>query len=167
MIITKINGKEVKLKKTDVIKILSEGKREEVMGTLEVLMQVEELKKVKGYSDNCEFSYIKIEEDQPKIVYEQSLKKIKTIIENHGIPGKGHLDDYATRILKKLDSPAYAALMDNEDVAISYGKVRAHLHENKHEKKYEAHLHRLYEIICREEKSMELSKKRTQRLDIS
>jgi len=153
MISAIIGGKEVKMKKTDVIRIIAERDRELLLSALELMMQSEELKKVAGFADNCEFAYYRIQENQDKCVYEKALGDVQRVIENHGIPKKGHLNDYARILLSKLDSPEYASLLGDSLVAISYGKVRAHLRDHQHAEDYEAHLNHLNAVIKQAEKA--------------
>lgn len=162
MIKTTIDGKEVRIKKSEILKALTEGSRTEVVGALEILMGVEELKKVDKFYDHCEFTAHKIAENQKPMVYESYLQKIKIAIENHGIPQRGHLDDHASRLLRE---PAFAKYMEFGEKQIEILKkstdeakikeamiaesvyiVRTHYHEGQHSQDYEMHLNHLHQI---------------------
>ncbi len=147
MIETIINGMEVKIKKAIIIKILSEGTEIERVNVLKILKNIEELKKVKGFYDYCEYTSCRIAEGQKPVVYNYYLKKIKSAVENHGIPQRGHLDDHAKRLLADLESTRCEILKEDPRIIASAKVVRAHYHEGYHSGDYEKHLHCLHEII--------------------
>ena len=147
MLTATIDGQEVKMKKADVIRILYGEDKEKIIEALKSLEKVEELARVEKFRSDCEFAYRRMEENHDNMVYTAALKRIRTAVENHGIPRQGHLNDQAKRILSELDSPSYSHLLSSPKVRESYDLVESHFREYKHSKGYEMHLNHLFGVL--------------------
>lgn len=165
------NKHGVLMKKSEIVRRLSEKDAESIRTAIEHIQHNEELLRVKRFDDYCKFILQKIIEEsklptekarmQYRGAYNEYIKKVKVIIENHGVPRKGHLDDYATQIINLLESEKYRYLLDvYPAVRLSYVKVKNHAHEPKHSIDYERHLNHLNEILSHAEAERSLEARR-------
>ena len=157
MIKTFIQGKEVCMRKRDIVAALSSLEDlEGLKKAVEHIQENPELQRLEKFEDYCKFvlnplkKTTALDEKQRRnyeCTYSSTLEKLRIIVEDHGIPRRGHLNQHAEELLKAMESEKYRHLLDDEQVAISFGKVVAHVRDWKHDEKYETYLHHLHELI--------------------
>jgi len=171
------NKKGELMKKADIVKYLSERDAEGIRLAINHIKDNEELQRVKNFDDYCKFILKKIDEeselktDKEKMryrgVYDGFIKKVRIIIENHGLPRKGHLDDQANQIIHTIESDAYRHLLEiYPAVRESYLIVRNHTHEPKHALEYEKRLNHLKSALTYEQAERNLEAKMKSKLNL-
>jgi len=138
----RINNYEIK--KADLIRDLTEKDPAKIKIAIELIKTDDKLCEIPMFKDHCAFTLKKIEEKIDRIVYKSSIDKIKVIIENHGLPKRGHLADHKERLMKVLESEKYSYLMGDPEIKKSYDFiVKYNPSNNQDHDEYEARLNHI------------------------
>ena len=179
--ITNHDGKS--MKKADIVQYLTEKDVEKIKLAVEHIQTNGELQRVDNFENYCEFILTKIKEEleiqeetseltqrartQYRGIYEGYIKKVRVIVENHGIPKKGHLDDRATQIIHLLESDKYKHLLKvYPSVKESYEIINNPKQKEWHTKDYEKSLNHLNDTLAHAQAERALESRMKVRRDL-
>ena len=140
---------------------------QDVLAFLDKVEQNAELQKIDQFKGNCIIVRTQIEEHGLDYKsYGGPLKILVDIVENHGLPAPGHLEDHASRIVTVLEANKdnLKQILDEGEYSQFYNTLaRVRNHRNGFSEDDEKYLHYLHDVRLRLEDYLDT--KRTQKIE--